>query len=65
MPRICEHAALAHEDPAIGTFLRRLETDLHWGRNVRALPEELARAMLAKLGHAEDFYEEIEGEVSL
>lgn len=65
MPRNREPDALDHDDPVIGTFLRRLETDLLGGRKVRALPERLARAMLASLGRAEDFDEEIEGEVAL
>jgi antitoxin PrlF len=54
-----------HEDPAIGAFLGLLEADIRKGRNVQALPEELARAMLANVGRAENLDEEIEGEVAL
>jgi antitoxin PrlF len=57
--------ALERENLAIGTFLLQLEADLRGSGRVRALPDELARAMLANLGHAEDFDEEIEGEVAL
>jgi antitoxin PrlF len=65
MPRIRKHAALYHEDPTIGTFLRQLEVDVRGSRRVQALPEELARVMLAKLGHAESLDEEIEGDVAI
>jgi antitoxin PrlF len=60
-----KYATLDHDDKAIGRSLRRLAADLDRGRNVRALPEDLARVMLANLGRAEDFDDEIEGEVSL
>jgi antitoxin PrlF len=50
---------------AIGAFLGLLEEDWHGGGRIRALPDELARAMLANLSHAEDFDEEIESEVAL
>lgn len=65
MPRIREYATLHCEDTANGPFLHRLEADLHRVRNVRGLPEELERAMLANLGRAEGFDEDIEGEVAL
>jgi antitoxin PrlF len=60
-----EQVVLNLEDPAIGNHLRRLEEDVEAGRNVRALPEDLVRAMLANLGHAGSFDEEIEGDVAL
>jgi antitoxin PrlF len=62
---VVTRAESEHEDPAIGAFLGLLEADIREGRNVRALSEELARAMLANVGHVEDLDEEIEGEVAL
>lgn len=62
---VVTRAEAEHEDPAIGAFLALLEADIRGGRNVRALPDELARAMLANVGQAQDLDEEIEGEVEL
>jgi antitoxin PrlF len=62
---VVTRAEAEHEDPAIGAFLGLLEADICAGRSVRALPEELARAMLENVGKAEDLDEEIEGEVAL
>lgn len=54
-----------HEDPAIGAFLGLLEADIRAGRQVRSLPEDLARAMLANARHAVNLDEDIQGEVAL
>lgn len=54
-----------HEDPAIGAFLSLLAGDIEAGRNVRDLPEDLARAMLEQAGHGVDPHDEIDGEVAL
>lgn len=54
-----------HQDPAIGAFLDLLAADIRAGRHVRALPENLARALLANSGHTVNLDEEIEGEVAL
>ncbi len=54
-----------HIDPAIGGFLALLEKDIQSGRNVTALPKDLARAMLATLKRSVDLSEEIEGDVAL
>lgn len=62
---VVTRAEVEHEDPAIGAFLNLLEADICEGRSVRVLPEELARAMLANVGKAENLDEEIEGEVAL
>ncbi|MBA4689256.1 MAG: AbrB/MazE/SpoVT family DNA-binding domain-containing protein [Pseudomonas sp.] len=62
---VVTRAEAEHEDPAIGTFLGLLEADIRSGRNVGALPVELAQAMLANVGHASDLDEDIEGEVAL
>jgi antitoxin PrlF len=62
---VVSRAEAEHEDPAIGAFLRLLEADLHEGRNVGALPEDLARAMLSNVGRTKDLDEEIDGEVAL
>ncbi len=53
-----------HEDPAIGAFLGLLEADIRAGRHLQSLPEDLARAMLANVGHAVNLDEDIEGEVA-
>ncbi len=53
-----------HEDPAIGAFLGLLARDIEAGRNVRGLPDDLARAMLEHAGHGVSL-EEIEGDVAL
>lgn len=65
MPKIRECGMRYHEETAIDGFLRRLDADWQRGRHVRRLPEELAQVMLANLGRAEDFDEEIEGKVLL
>ncbi|CCG36493.1 type II toxin-antitoxin system PrlF family antitoxin [[Pseudomonas] boreopolis] len=62
---VVTRADAEHEDPAIGAFLALLEADIRAGRHVQALPEDLARAMLANAGHAVDLDEDIEGEVAL
>jgi antitoxin PrlF len=62
---VVTRAETEHEDPAIGAFLGLLEADIRDGKNVRALPEDLAQAMLVNLGRAKDQDEAIEGEVSL
>jgi antitoxin PrlF len=54
-----------YDGPAIGVFLGFLESDIREGRKVRALPEELTRAMLANVGYAEDLGDAINGEVAL
>ena len=54
-----------HEDPAIGAFLSLLARDIEAGRNVRGLPEDLARAMLEHAGHGVNLDEEIDGKVEL
>ncbi len=58
--------AAEHADPAIEAFLGLLEKDLRAGRRVRALPEALARSMLARARRCRvDLEEPIEGEVAL
>ncbi|KAF1310578.1 AbrB family transcriptional regulator [Pseudomonas sp. SG-MS2] len=54
-----------HEDPAIGAFLDLLEADIRSGRNITALPDDLAQTMLANARHPVNLDEEIDGEVSL
>jgi antitoxin PrlF len=54
-----------HEDPAIRSFLAFLEKDIHSGRNVTTLPEELALSMLASLGKPVNPDEDIVGDVAL
>ncbi|MDR2240007.1 MAG: type II toxin-antitoxin system PrlF family antitoxin [Zoogloeaceae bacterium] len=54
-----------HEDPAIGAFLNLLARDIEAGRNIRGLPENLARAMLEHAGDAANPREDIDGDVTL
>ena len=54
-----------HQDPAIAAFLGMLERDVRAGKHIHALPEDLARAMLANAGHAVNIGETIDGEVAL
>lgn len=53
-----------HEDPAIGAFLSLLARDIEAGRNIRGLPEDLARTMLEHAGHkvslGDDFDEDVD-----
>lgn len=62
---IVSRADAEHEDPAIGAFLELLEADIRAGRHIQALPEDLARAMLANAGRAVNLDEDIEGDVAL
>lgn len=62
---VVTRADVDHEDPAIGAFLNLLEADIRAGRNVQALPQGLAQAMLANAGHAVDLREDIDGDVAL
>jgi antitoxin PrlF len=62
---VVTRAESEHEDPAIGAFLGLLEADIRAGRHIQALPEDLARAMLANVGQAQTLDENIEGEVAL
>jgi len=58
-------AEVEHEDPAIGAFLDLLARDIEAGRNVRALPEDLARSMLAHAGRHADLDEDFDEDVDL
>ncbi|MEB1611142.1 type II toxin-antitoxin system PrlF family antitoxin [Xanthomonas campestris pv. campestris] len=62
---VVTRAEAGHEDPAIGAFLGLLARDIEAGRNVRGLPEDLARAILEQAGHGANLDEEIDGEVAL
>lgn len=56
-------AEAGHEDPAIQAFLALLAADMESGRNVRGLPDDLARAMLEQLEPTISLDEEIDGDV--
>lgn len=62
---VVTRAGNEHQDPAISAFLGLLEADIRAGRQVQSLPEDLAQALLANLGHAVNLDEEIEGDVAL
>lgn len=53
------------QDQAISALLELLEADIHAGRRMRSLSEELARAVLANSGHAVNLDDEIKGDVAL
>ena len=61
---VVTRADAEHEDPAIAAFLALLARDIETGRNVRGLPEDLARTMLEHAGHkvdlGDDFDEDVE-----
>ena len=60
---VVTRADAEHEDPAIAAFLSLLARDIEAGRNVRGLPEDLARTMLEHAGHnvvlGDDFDEDV------
>lgn len=62
---IVTRAGEEHADPAIWAFLRLLEANIRNGRNIRDLPEDLARAMLENAALPLNLDEPIEGDVSL
>lgn len=64
-PRICQSGALEDESTPMDILLYRLEADIRAGQQVGAIPTELARAMRANVGRAEDPDSKIEGEVFL
>lgn len=61
---VVTRADAEHEDPAIAAFLNLLARDIEAGRNIRGLPEDLARTMLEHAGHKvvldDDFDEDVE-----
>jgi len=59
------HADTEHHGPAIGALLERIAADIRNGRNVGALPTELAEAMLTNKENAADVDENIEGDVTI
>ena len=61
---VVTRADAEHEDPAIAAFLTLLASDIEAGRNIRGLPEDLARTMLEHAGHkvvlSDDFDEDVD-----
>ncbi|MGC8702863.1 MAG: type II toxin-antitoxin system PrlF family antitoxin [Thiomonas sp.] len=62
---VVTRAEAEQEDPAISAFLGLLEADIRAGRRIQSLPEDLAHALLAQVGHAVNVDEDIDGEVTL
>ncbi len=62
---VVSRADAAHEDPAIGAFLDLLAGDIGAGRHVRALPDDLAQAMLEHVQREAQADEDIDGDVAL
>ncbi|MEN1944755.1 AbrB/MazE/SpoVT family DNA-binding domain-containing protein [Luteimonas sp. MJ293] len=54
-----------HQDPAIAAFLALLAGDIAAGRNVRGLPEDLARTMLEHAGHKVDLGDDFDEDVAI
>lgn len=54
-----------HEDPAIAAFLNVLARDIEAGRNIRGLPNDLARTMLEHAGHKLSLDGDFEDDVEL
>ena len=54
-----------HQDPAIAAFLTLLAGDIEAGRNVRGLPEDLARTMLEHAGHKVDLGDDFDEDVDI
>ena len=54
-----------HQDPAITAFLTLLAGDIAAGRNVRGLPEDLARTMLEHAGHKVDLGDDFDEDVDI
>ena len=62
---VLSRASADHEDPALRSFLGLLANDIRTGRNIGALPEDLALALVEHAGHDVDLNEDIEGDVAL
>ena len=60
-----DESEVAHEDPAIGSFLSLLESDIRAGRHVAPMPRLLLKAMLAAAKRRANPGEDIEGDVAL
>jgi len=62
---LVSRAEAEHEDPAIGAFLNLLARDIENGQHIRALPQDLAQALLEQAGYAVNLDEPIDGDVVL
>lgn len=62
---VVTRADAEHEDPAIGAFLSLLARDIEAGRNIRGLPDDLARTMLEHARHTVDLGEDFDEDVEL
>ena len=62
---VVTRADAEHEDPAIAAFLTLLASDIEAGRNIRGLPEDLARTMLEHAGHKVVLGDDFDGRVAL
>ena len=62
---IVTRADAEHEDPAITAFLTLLARDIEAGRNVRGLPDDLARTILEHAGHKVDLGDDFNEDVAI
>ena len=62
---VVTRADAEHEDPAIAAFLTLLARDIETGRNIRGVPEDLARTMLEHRGHKVDLSDEFDEDVEI
>ena len=54
-----------HEDPAMGSFLELLESDIKAGKHLTTLPDVLVQAMLSTLSRPVDLAADIKGDAAL
>lgn len=62
---VVTRADVEQEDPAIAAFLALLAGDMKAGRNVRGLPEDLARTMLEHAGHKVELGDDFDEDVAI
>lgn len=62
---VVTRAEADHEDPVIGAFLDVLTADIGAGLHVRALPNDLAKAMARHLRRSVNLDEAIDGDVAI
>ena len=62
---VVTRADAEHEDPAIAAFLTLLARDIEAGRNVRGLPDDLARTILEHAGHKVDLGDDFNEDVAI
>lgn len=62
---VVTRADAEHQDPAIASFLSLLARDIETGRNIRDLPDSLARTLLEQAGHDVDLDNDFDQDVEI